>query len=44
MSAPARAPAIPPTVVLITPVEDMTVKDRPLPGVIVSHHVTSFDA
>jgi hypothetical protein len=34
----------PPTVVLITPVEDMTVKDRPLPGVIVSHHVTSFDA
>ena len=34
----------PPTVVLITPVEDMTVKDRPVPGAIVSHRVTSFDA
>lgn len=34
----------PPTVVLSTPVEDVTVKDRPVPGAIVSHRVTSFDA
>jgi hypothetical protein len=34
----------PPTVVLITPVEDMTVKDRPLPGAIVSHRVAAYDA
>jgi len=34
----------PTTVVLITPVEDMTVKDRPVPGAIVSHRVASFDA
>ena len=34
----------PPTVVLITPVEDMTIKDRPVAGAIVSHRVASFDA
>jgi hypothetical protein len=34
----------PPTVVLITPVEDMTVRDRPLAGAIVSHRVAAYDA
>jgi hypothetical protein len=34
----------PPTVVLITPVEDMTVRDRPLHGAIVSHRVAAYDA
>ncbi len=33
----------PPTVVLMTPVEDMPVKDRALPGAIVSHHVASYE-
>ena len=33
----------PPTVVLMTPVEDMAVKDRALPGAIVSHHVASYE-
>jgi hypothetical protein len=33
-----------PTVALITPVEDQTVRDRPLPGAIVSHRVASYDA
>ncbi len=33
----------PPTVVLMTPVEDKPVRDRALPGAIISHHVTSYD-
>ncbi len=33
----------PPTVVLMTPVEDRPVKDRALPGAIVSHHVASYE-
>jgi hypothetical protein len=33
----------PPTVALITPVEDQTVRDRPVPGVIVSHRVASYE-
>ena len=33
----------PPTVSLITPVEDHAVRDRPLPGAIVSHRVASYD-
>lgn len=33
----------PPTVVLMTPVEDKAVKDRPLPGAIVVHRVASYD-
>lgn len=33
----------PPTVLLTTPVEDMPVKDRALPGAIVSHHVASYE-
>ena len=33
----------PPTVVLITPVEDMAAKDRPLAGAIVSHPVASYE-
>jgi hypothetical protein len=33
----------PPTITLITPVEDMTVRDRPLPGAIVAHAVASYD-
>jgi hypothetical protein len=32
-----------PTVALITPVEDMTVRDRPLPGAIISHRVASYE-
>lgn len=34
----------PPTIVLMTPVEDKPVRDRPLPGAIVSHRVTSYEA
>jgi hypothetical protein len=34
----------PPTVALITPVEDQTVRDRPVPGAIVIHRVASYDA
>lgn len=34
----------PPTVALITPVEDQTVRDRPVPGAIVIHKVASYDA
>jgi hypothetical protein len=33
----------PPTVSLITPVEDATVRDRPVPGVIVVHRVAAYD-
>jgi hypothetical protein len=33
----------PPTITLITPVEDMTVRDRPLAGVIVAHSVSSYE-
>jgi hypothetical protein len=32
-----------PSVVLLTPVEDMTVKDRPTAGAIVTHRVTNYD-
>lgn len=34
----------PPTVSVITPVEDATVRDRALPGVIVVHRVAAYDA
>jgi hypothetical protein len=33
----------PPTIALVTPVEDHTVRDRPLPGAIVSHRVASYE-
>src|SRR5262249_45384137 len=33
----------PPTIALITPVEDHTVRDRPLPGAIVAHRVASYE-
>lgn len=33
----------PPTVALITPVEDHTVRDRPLPGAIVTHRVAAYE-
>jgi hypothetical protein len=33
----------PPSIAMITPVEDKTVKDRPLAGVIVRHEVRDFD-
>ena len=34
----------PPQLVRITPVEDRTVKDRPLPGAIVRHEVSDYAA
>jgi hypothetical protein len=33
----------PPSMALVTPVEDMTVKDRPLAGAIVKHRVADYD-
>ena len=33
----------PPTIALVTPVEDHTVRDRPLPGAIISHRVASYE-